>query len=159
MTTFTVTITPNPGAVNLRYTGDIIPAAKPKPETAVKPKPAAKPKPARMRKYPTTKPEQIPVISVINACGRITVRAQVVRCFITGERVFYSVTDIARAFGKRPDHYKFAPGFLAYARTPHSERQFLKWVEMQGVLQYPEDHPDDRAIWAVWHASNTYKQM
>ena len=171
MTTLNITVTTAPEAVNFRYLGDVVPAAKP----------AEKPKTERRQnvksgreeaapvvgtwKRPTwekaAKPCSISMIAEIGPCGYITVRGCKIRCFRSGEGVFFSITDIARAFGRRPDSYNFLPGFVAYARTPHSVNQLMKWVENGGLAEWSERKYKGSSLpeFAIFSAFRTYQQL
>lgn len=171
MTALTLTVKARPELVNFRYLGDCLPDAKPaeKPKTRT----AAKPEPEREEaapvvgtwKYPTreeaAKPCSSPIIDEIGPCGYITVRDCKIRCFRSGEGVFLSITDIARAFGKRPDSYNFLPGFVAYARTPHSMNQLMKWVENGGLVEWTTRKYKGPSLpeFAIFQAYRTYQQL
>ena len=149
MTTLNITVTTAPEAVNFRYLGDVVPAA----ERVAKRKPKTT--------ADAAKPEPIATITDVGACGAITVNNCRVRCFFSGEYWFYSLVDIARAFGKKPERYTFLPGFVVYARTPHSGHQFMKWVEYSGLVEYvarrggAEKAPE----FGVFLSLKTYKQL
>ena len=147
-TNITVTVTTNPETAGYRFIGDNVPEKKPEKKQPVP------------WTFPETdeeaaKPRPIPTITEIKSCGYITVNGCRVRIFCTDKCYFYSVTDIFRAFGRT---YKFLPGFFAYARTPHSDYQFMKWVESVGIIQYVRAHEERQELFAVWDY-RSYKKL